>query len=98
MYSKTMFAFRAGSATSFRTGVYNPAYFEHTLLARLMGVDFVEGRDLFCSGRTSHTVRSERFAPSVSLLGMSPWATVGTATTWHPCGAFTPVRTYRSCS
>ncbi|MFE4468993.1 circularly permuted type 2 ATP-grasp protein [Leifsonia sp. NPDC056824] len=33
-------------------GVYNSAYFEHTLLARLMGVELVEGRDLFCSGGT----------------------------------------------
>ncbi|MCL2466248.1 MAG: circularly permuted type 2 ATP-grasp protein [Micrococcales bacterium] len=33
-------------------GVYNSAYFEHTLLARLMGVELVEGPDLFCaSGR-----------------------------------------------
>lgn len=31
-------------------GVYNSAYFEHTLLARTMGVELVEGRDLFCSG------------------------------------------------
>ena len=31
-------------------GVYNSAYFEHTLLARLMGIELVEGRDLFCSG------------------------------------------------
>lgn len=31
-------------------GVYNSAYFEHTLLARLMGVELVEGRDLFSSG------------------------------------------------
>jgi uncharacterized circularly permuted ATP-grasp superfamily protein len=30
-------------------GVHNSAYFEHTLLARLMGVELVEGRDLFCS-------------------------------------------------
>ena len=40
-------------------GVYNSAYFEHTLLARLMGVELVEGRDLFCTGgkvwmRTTH--------------------------------------------
>jgi uncharacterized circularly permuted ATP-grasp superfamily protein len=27
-------------------GIYNSAYFEHTTLARLMGVDLVEGRDL----------------------------------------------------
>ena len=31
-------------------GIYNSAYFEHTLLARTMGVELVEGRDLFCSG------------------------------------------------
>ncbi|MDT3316598.1 circularly permuted type 2 ATP-grasp protein [Microbacterium sp. KSW4-11] len=31
-------------------GVYNSAYFEHTLLARLMGVELVEGRDLVCQG------------------------------------------------
>ncbi|GAC1607917.1 MAG: circularly permuted type 2 ATP-grasp protein [Mycobacteriales bacterium] len=29
-------------------GVYNSAYFEHSLLARLMGVQLVEGRDLTC--------------------------------------------------
>ncbi|MFE0749150.1 circularly permuted type 2 ATP-grasp protein [Gordonia sp. NPDC058843] len=29
-------------------GVANSAYFEHSLLARLMGVELVEGRDLFC--------------------------------------------------
>ena len=29
-------------------GVYNSAYFEHTLLARTMGVELVEGRDLEC--------------------------------------------------
>jgi uncharacterized circularly permuted ATP-grasp superfamily protein len=31
-------------------GVANAAYFEHALLARLMGVQLVEGRDLVCSG------------------------------------------------
>jgi uncharacterized circularly permuted ATP-grasp superfamily protein len=29
-------------------GVYNPAYFEHAFLARKMGIELVEGRDLFC--------------------------------------------------
>jgi len=29
-------------------GVFNSAYFEHTLLARTMGVELVEGRDLEC--------------------------------------------------
>ncbi len=31
-------------------GVFNSAYYEHTLLARTMGVELVEGRDLICSG------------------------------------------------
>jgi len=40
-------------------GVFNSAYFEHSLLARSMGVELVEGRDLFCAGgrvymRTTH--------------------------------------------
>jgi uncharacterized circularly permuted ATP-grasp superfamily protein len=29
-------------------GIYNAAYFEHSMLARLMGVELVEGRDLVC--------------------------------------------------
>ncbi|MEP7055270.1 MAG: circularly permuted type 2 ATP-grasp protein [Actinomycetota bacterium] len=29
-------------------GVYNSAYFEHTFLARKMGIELVEGRDLYC--------------------------------------------------
>src|SRR6185436_5003530 len=29
-------------------GVFHSAYFEHTLLARTMGVELVEGRDLEC--------------------------------------------------
>lgn len=31
-------------------GVHNPAYFEHSFLARQMGVELVEGRDLICRG------------------------------------------------
>jgi uncharacterized circularly permuted ATP-grasp superfamily protein len=31
-------------------GVHNSAYFEHALLAREMGVELVEGRDLICVG------------------------------------------------
>ncbi len=30
------------------TGVYNSAFYEHALLARLMGLELVEGRDLVC--------------------------------------------------
>ncbi len=31
-------------------GVYNSAYFEHALLARMMGCRLVEGRDILCQG------------------------------------------------
>ena len=31
-------------------GVWNSAFFEHALLARMMGVELVEGRDLVCRG------------------------------------------------
>jgi uncharacterized circularly permuted ATP-grasp superfamily protein len=43
-------------------GVNNAAYFEHTLLARLMGAELVEGRDLFCSRNRLfvHTTRGQR--------------------------------------
>lgn len=43
-------------------GVYNSAYYEHTLLARMMGVELVEGRDLFCAhGRVyMHTTAGPR--------------------------------------
>ena len=33
-------------------GVHNSAHFEHTFLARRMGVELVEGRDLFCQNGT----------------------------------------------
>jgi uncharacterized circularly permuted ATP-grasp superfamily protein len=43
-------------------GVNNAAYFEHTLLARLMGVELVEGRDLVCEGNKIfvHTTQGRR--------------------------------------
>ena len=43
-------------------GVYNAAYFEHALLARLMGVELVEGRDLICDGNRvrMRTTQGER--------------------------------------
>jgi hypothetical protein len=37
-------------------GVHNAAYFEHVLLARMMGVELVEGRDLLC--RSNHTLHA----------------------------------------
>jgi uncharacterized circularly permuted ATP-grasp superfamily protein len=33
-------------------GIYNSAYFEHTTLARLMGIELVEGRDLVVENHT----------------------------------------------
>jgi uncharacterized circularly permuted ATP-grasp superfamily protein len=43
-------------------GVGNAAYFEHTLLARLMGVELVEGRDLLAAGNQVyvHTTAGRR--------------------------------------
>ena len=35
-------------------GVFNSAYFEHALLARSMGIELVEGRDLLCRGGRLH--------------------------------------------
>src|SRR5947207_8302697 len=43
-------------------GVSNSAYFEHSLLARQMGVELVEGRDLFCRDNSVYmrTTQGER--------------------------------------
>jgi uncharacterized circularly permuted ATP-grasp superfamily protein len=43
-------------------GVANSAYFEHSLLARQMGVELVEGRDLFCRDNSVYmrTTQGER--------------------------------------
>lgn len=43
-------------------GPFNSAYFEHSLLARQMGVELVEGRDLFCrdNGVYMRTTEGER--------------------------------------
>jgi uncharacterized circularly permuted ATP-grasp superfamily protein len=40
-------------------GVYNSAYFEHTFLARQMGVELVEGRDLVCRDNTVYMRSTE---------------------------------------
>ena len=40
-------------------GVYNAAYFEHTFLARQMGVELVEGRDLICRDNTVYMRSTE---------------------------------------
>ena len=40
-------------------GVANSAYFEHSLLARQMGVELVEGRDLFCRDNVAYMRTTE---------------------------------------
>ncbi len=48
--------------SSLTPGVHNAAYFEHVLLARLMGVELVEGSDLVVVGNDVHmrTTQGER--------------------------------------
>ncbi len=55
-YGQALLATLRALAPAYRTdptivlltpGVYNSAYFEHTFLARQMGIELVEGRDLF---------------------------------------------------
>jgi uncharacterized circularly permuted ATP-grasp superfamily protein len=68
--SRLLAALRASAPASVRDpvvvvltpGVYNAAYFEHALLARLMGVELVEGRDLVCNGNRvrMRTTQGER--------------------------------------
>lgn len=43
---KTLMEIRPGNWVLLTPGVYNSAYFEHSLLANLMGIDLVEPRDL----------------------------------------------------
>ena len=40
-------------------GVHNSAYFEHSLLARQMGVELVEGRDLLCRDNVVYILTTE---------------------------------------
>ena len=44
-------------------GVANSAYFEHSLLARQMGVELVEGRDLFCRDNVVYLRTTQGEAP-----------------------------------
>ena len=67
-------------------GVHNSAFYEHALLARLMGVHLVEGRDLVCHGtdvflRTTEGEVPVHVSTDVSMTstsircnsGPSPW-------------------------
>ena len=48
-------------------GVYNSAYFEHSFLARQMGIEIVEGRDLVCHDNRVYT-RTTRGLQSVDVI------------------------------
>lgn len=48
-------------------GIYNSAYFEHSFLARQMGVELVEGRDLTVSGGRVH-MRTTRGLERVDVI------------------------------
>ena len=54
-------------------GIYNSAYFEHTTLARLMGIELVEGRDLVVDNHKVYIDRkSTRLNSSHSTLSRMP--------------------------
>ena len=44
-------------------GIYNSAYFEHSFLARQMGVEIVEGRDLVCHNNRVYTRTTRGLQP-----------------------------------
>ena len=48
-------------------GAYNSAYFEHTFLAQQMGIELVEGRDLFVEDETVY-MRTTRGAQRVDVI------------------------------
>ncbi len=51
-------------------GIYNSAYFEHTVLARRMGVELVEGGDLL--GARQHRVHEDDQGPPARRRDLSP--------------------------
>lgn len=48
-------------------GVFNSAHFEHAFLARRMGVELVEGRDLFCRNNTLY-MRTTKGSEAVHVV------------------------------
>ena len=57
-------------------GVHNSAYFEHAFLARQMGVELVEGRDLVCRDNTRlHAQHRRASSGSTSSTGGSTTTT-----------------------
>ena len=51
------------ASSSSRPGVHNSAYFEHSFLARQMGVELVEGRDLVCRDNCVYMRTTDGRAP-----------------------------------
>ncbi|MFN0145899.1 MAG: circularly permuted type 2 ATP-grasp protein [Dehalococcoidia bacterium] len=52
-----------GAAVVLTPGVYNSAYFEHSFLAKQMGVQLVEGRDMFVRGSEVGMKTTHGFEP-----------------------------------
>jgi uncharacterized circularly permuted ATP-grasp superfamily protein len=61
-------------------GVYNAAYFEHALLARLMGVELVEGRDLRCHGNNCAATGTRCSCAPPRASSRCTWSTGGSTT------------------
>ena len=67
-------------------GVHNSAYFEHSFLARQMGVELVEGRDLLCRDNVGLDADHRRRASG------STWSTDGSTTTTSTRSSSGPTR------
>ncbi len=59
----TLLSLSAGIWAVLTPGVYNSAYFEHSLLASQMGVDLVEGRDLIVYRNRVHVKTTQGLKP-----------------------------------
>jgi uncharacterized circularly permuted ATP-grasp superfamily protein len=72
-------------------GAHNSAYFEHAFLAQQMGIELVEGQDLFVDDEVVY-MRKGRSA-SMSSIGAST-----TTFSIHSPSVPTPCSAYRACS
>ncbi|MCY0881415.1 MAG: circularly permuted type 2 ATP-grasp protein [Firmicutes bacterium] len=62
---ETLFSIREGKWVVLTPGVYNSAYFEHSLLANQMGLDLVEAQDLVVHNHQLHTRTTKGLQPVV---------------------------------
>jgi len=74
-------------------GVHNAAYFEHVLLARMMGAELVEGRDLLCRSNHAYMPNDERrttgardLSPASTTTGSIPCSSDRTRSSASPTG------------